>query len=289
MFKVINIFIFVLIASQAALAIPAAPTEMTAQKLMSLAPSGNLRAANFRAIIALSNCSGSLVRYAHSLPTDKAMVLTNGHCVGAQRGFLKPGQVVINKPVSRSLGLLSNDGSKVATLNADKIIFATMTKTDMALYGLTTTYEEIQKKYGVQALTLSPQRSTEKTNIAIVSGYWKRIYSCQIDKFIFALKEDGWLMKDSIRYSQPGCETIGGTSGSPIINTATYEIVGVNNTGNESGERCTMNNPCEIDEAGNVTVIKGASYGQQTYVVYGCLNQNRQIDLNLPACGLRPQ
>ncbi|MBK9293419.1 MAG: trypsin-like peptidase domain-containing protein [Oligoflexia bacterium] len=287
MFKFILSLSFTLFTS-AALAIPVAPIEMNAQKLMSIRPSGNLRAANFRAIVALSNCSGSLVRFAHSTAEDKAMVLTNGHCVGAHRGFLKPGQVVVNKPISRSFGLLNNDGSKVATLSAEKIIFATMTKTDMALYGLTKTYGEILKTYGVQALTLAPQRSVEKTNIAVVSGYWKKIYSCQVDKFIYALKEADWLMRDSVKYSQPGCETIGGTSGSPIINTATYEVVGVNNTGNENGGKCTMNNPCEIDEQGKVVVEKGAAYGQQTYVVYSCLNQNKEVDLNMPNCMLRP-
>ncbi|HET6988105.1 MAG TPA: hypothetical protein VFI00_15880 [Kribbella sp.] len=44
--------------------------------------------ADFTGIAALSNCSASLVRYAQSASTDKALVLTNGHCY--EGGFLQP-------------------------------------------------------------------------------------------------------------------------------------------------------------------------------------------------------
>ena len=68
-----------------------------------------------------------------------------------------------------------------------------------------------------------------------------------IDKFIFMVKEANWTFKDSIRYTD-GCDTIGGTSGSPIIEAGTRTVIGVNNSANESGRKCTMNNPCEISE-----------------------------------------
>ena len=42
---------------------------------------------DFTGIAALSNCSASLVRYAESVSTDKALVLTNGHCY--EGGFLQ--------------------------------------------------------------------------------------------------------------------------------------------------------------------------------------------------------
>src|SRR5690606_20017191 len=91
------------------------------------------------------------------------------------------------------------------------------------------------------------------TAISVVSGYWKRIYNCSIDGFVHRMKEGDWTWKDSVRYT-PSCNTIGGTSGSPVVDAATGRVVAVNNTGNEDGERCTVNNPCEIDEQGRVTV-----------------------------------
>ncbi len=93
-------------------------------------------------------------------------------------------------------------------------------------------------------------------------------------------------MKDSIRYSKKGCEVYGGTSGSPVIAKGERVVVGVNNTGNESGKLCTNNNPCEIDVNGNKKVLKGRGYAQQTYWVYSCLNEEFDIDLSKQGCNL---
>ena len=105
-----------------------------------------------------------------------------------------------------------------------------------------------------------------------------------VENFIFQLKEDRWMWTDSLRYSRPGCETIGGTSGSPIIRAGTKTVIGVNNTGNEDGQRCAMNNPCEITEAGDVTFNIGYSYGQQTFWVYSCVTATNDIDLTKDGC-----
>jgi hypothetical protein len=94
-------------------------------------------------------------------------------------------------------------------------------------------------------------------------------------------------MQQSIKYTEPGCLVIGGTSGSPIIETGTRTVIGVNNTGNEDGLSCRMNNPCEVDKQGNISYQKGWSYGQQTYWVYSCRNSTTgELDLNLPGCKL---
>ena len=160
-----------------------------------------------------------------------------------------------------------------------------MTDTDSALYRLKETYNDL-KKLGIEAFELSENRPQVGDNIEIISGYWERGYSCQIDDFIFRLKEASWTFVDSIRYTNTGCKTIGGTSGSPIIDSDTRLVVGVNNTANESGRRCSMNNPCEVDENNSVTVRRGATYGQQTYLIYSCLNSQNEFDLQLPGCEL---
>lgn len=276
---------FATIASSPAFALPLATSQEAA--VAKIAPSAaeiEESAVDFTAIVALNNCSGSLVRFVDSKPEDTAMVLTNGHCY--EGGFLDPGKFVSNKASSRSFTLLKGAGSSLATLKADRVIYATMTGTDIALYRLNTTYAAIESKYSVKALTISHERSVVTAPIRIVSGYWKKIYSCSISDFVYNLREGEWTFNDSIRYQQPGCETIGGTSGSPIIHAETYEIVGINNTGNEDGGKCTLNNPCEVDEQGNITVTKGASYGQQLYQIYSCLNDQGQFDLTVAGCKL---
>ncbi|MBD9704296.1 trypsin-like peptidase domain-containing protein [Streptomyces sp. ID01-12c] len=246
-------------------------------------PAPAAQAVNFAGTVSLSNCSGSVVRMPDSEDNDPALVMTNGHCL--ETGFPTPGQVIVDRASTRTFGLLNSAGTRVGTLRASKIAYGTMTDTDMAVYQLTTTYAQIKSTYGIDALVYDTARPTAGTAISVVSGYWKRIYTCGVDGFAYRLKEGDWTWKDSIRYTS-ACNTIGGTSGSPVVNVATNKVVGVNNTGNESGERCTVNNPCEVDANGTVTVRQGINYAQQTWHVPACFGVDNKLDLSAAGCVL---
>ncbi|MFC9682357.1 trypsin-like serine peptidase [Streptomyces sp. NPDC056948] len=245
--------------------------------------SPSAKAVNFAGTVALSNCSGSVVRMPDSEDNDPALVMTNGHCLDG--GMPQPGEVRVDQASSRTFGLLNASGSRVATLRAAKLAYGTMTDTDVAFYQLTTTYGQIKSSYGINALTLNDSHPVAGTAISVVSGYWKRIYSCDIDGFAPTLKEGDWTFKDSVRYTS-ACNTIGGTSGSPVVDQATGKVVAINNTGNEDGERCTVNNPCEVDANGNVTVHKGINYAQQTYQIPACFGVDNKLDLSASGCTL---
>ncbi|MCU1684951.1 MAG: Conserved putative secreted protein [Amycolatopsis sp.] len=239
---------------------------------------------SFAGTVALSDCSGSVVKLAGGADTDPALVLSNGHCL--ESGFPAAGQVIVNKPSTRTFSLLSPNGkSSLGTLRANKIAYATMTNTDVSLYQLTTTYAKIKQTYGISPLEISPDHPAAGHHIDVVSGYWRKVYSCSIDGFVYQLHEGDWTWKDSIRYT-PECQTIGGTSGSPIVDTASGKLVGINNTGNEDGASCTLNNPCEVAQDGTVTVHQGTNYGEETYLFYGCLKPGNVVDLTNPACAL---
>jgi V8-like Glu-specific endopeptidase len=252
-----------------------------ATKTVGSAPA--LKAVDFAGTVALSNCSGSLVRFPRSADSDPALVLTNGHCL--ETGFPEPGEVIVGRSSSRSFGLLNSAGSRVGTLRAAKVAYSTMTDTDVTIYQLTRTYAQIRGSYGISALSLSDTHPVAGTAIKVVSGYWKRIYSCSVDGFVYRLKEGGWTWKDSVRYTS-ACDTIGGTSGSPVVDTTTGKVVAVNNTGNEDGERCSVNNPCEVDESGNVTVRQGINYAEETYQIPACFTTGNRLDLNASGCVL---
>ncbi|RJQ77283.1 serine protease [Pseudonocardiaceae bacterium YIM PH 21723] len=233
-------------------------------------------------IVALNNCSASIIRLTSSQDNDRAIMQTNGHCY--EGGFLKAGQVITGKSSTRSGTVLNADGSKKTTVQADRVLYATMTDTDVAWYRLTETYAQLKEKK-VTPLELASTHPAKGTQMDVVSGYWKKIYSCNIDTFVHQLKESEWTWKDSIRYTS-ACQTIGGTSGSPIVDRNTGKAIGINNTGNESGEKCTLNNPCEVDQSGTVTVHKDSHYGQQTYQLYGCIGAGNAIDPNKAGCTL---
>ncbi|KPC92903.1 hypothetical protein ADL27_22360 [Streptomyces sp. NRRL F-6602] len=241
------------------------------------------RTPSFEGTVALSNCSGSVVKLKHSKATDPALVLSNGHCL--QEGMPGAGEVLVDKKTSRDFTLLNADGTDAGKIHSDRIAYATMTDTDISLYETTSTYKEIKKKYGIDALRLDATHPRQGRAITVVSGYWKETFGCAVDGFAHRLKEADWTWKDSIRYTMD-CQTKGGTSGSPVIDNRTGKVVGVNNTHNEDGERRTLNNPCEVDRKGNVTVRHLNAYGQQTYQINSCFGRGNQLDLDARGCVL---
>ncbi|MDW4907096.1 serine protease [Streptomyces sp. ADMS] len=270
------------VAAQADTAAPAAKrTAVKASAAPAAAPA--IQAVNFAGTVSLSNCSGSLVRFPSSESDDPALVMSNGHCL--ETGFPAAGEVIVDQASTRTFGLLNASATRVGTLRANKIAYATMTDTDVAIYQLTTTYAQIANSYGISPLTLNDTHPVAGTAITVVSGYWKRTYACNIDGFAYRLKEGQWTWKDSVRYTS-ACQTIGGTSGSPVVDNATGNVVAVNNTGNEDGGRCTDNNPCEVDANGTVTVREGINYAQETYQIPACFGLDNKLDLSVSGCTL---
>ncbi|MEV7418016.1 serine protease [Streptomyces sp. NPDC089919] len=281
------LFALLLTGAAAAPAMASVPQDAAPQARARAAaprtPAAKAVTITYAGTVALSNCSGSLVRVPNSLASDPALVLSNGHCL--ETGFPEPGEVVKDYPSSRSFTLLTASGARAGTVRASKIAYGTMTDTDVSIYQLTKTYAQIQSQYGIAALTLNDTHPVQGSAIKVVSGYWKRTYSCNVDAFAYRLKEGDWTWKDSLRYTS-SCNTIGGTSGSPVIDTTTGKVVAVNNTGNEDGETCTVNNPCEVDEAGHVTIHPGINYAEETYQIVACVGAGNKIDLSRPGCVL---
>jgi hypothetical protein len=275
------------VAAPAPHAVPAshsAPTRVSAPAVTAGAEAApTLQAVSLAGTVALSNCSGSVIRFPNSADSAPALVLSNGHCL--ETGFPDPGEVIVGQSSSRTFSLLNSAGTKVATLRASKVAYSTMTDTDITIYQLTSTYATIKNSYGISALTVQDTHPVAGTAITVASGYWKRLYNCSIDGFAYRLKEGDWTWKDSVRYTS-ACNTIGGTSGSPVVDQSTGKVVAVNNTGNEDGETCTVNNPCEVDASGNVTVREGINYAEETYQIPACFTTGNLLNLSASGCVL---
>jgi V8-like Glu-specific endopeptidase len=277
------LFALVIAGAGAAPAVAEPQSAATSGTVATAPGTATVQAVDFAGTVSLSNCSGSVIRFPNSADSDPALVLTNGHCL--ETGFPDPGEVIVDQASSRSFGLLNSSGTRVATLRASKVAYSTMTDTDVTIYQLTRTYAQIKSSYGIGALTVAEAHPVAGTAIKVVSGYWKRIYSCTVDGFVYRLKEGGWTWKDSVRYTS-ACDTIGGTSGSPVVDTSTGKVVAVNNTGNEDGQTCTVDNPCEVDASGNVTVRQGINYAEETYQIPACFGTGNKLNLNASGCAL---
>lgn len=236
--------------------------------------------ADLTATIALSNCSASLVRFPDSVDTDRAMMLTNGHCY--EGGMPSAGEVLVDRPSSQSGSLLDAGGDTVGTVHADRLLYATMTGTDVSLYRLTQTIGAIKSSTGISPLTIAGSHPSAGSTF-LPSGYFRRVFPCNLAAFVPTLREDQWTWHDSLKYDH-SCQVIHGTSGSPVVSTVTGEIVGINNTNNDDGQQCTLNNPCEVNADGTITVIQGQGYGQETYWIVTCETPARTFDLDQPGC-----
>ncbi|MEU4744190.1 trypsin-like peptidase domain-containing protein [Actinosynnema sp. NPDC023658] len=272
-------------ATAPATAAPAAPPAPAAPHVPAASATPPLAEVDFTGTVSLSGCSGSVVRPPTYQPSDPALVLTNGHCVR----FMEPEQVMVDQPSDRKFTLLKGNGEgSLGTVQASTLVYGTMSGTDVGIYRLTSTYAQVEAM-GSRALELSPEHPAAGIDIRVVSGYWHEVYSCQAAGYVYRLREGRWTWNDSMRYTEE-CHTRGGTSGSPVVDAATNKVVAVNNTGNEDGEECTDNNPCEVDESGKKTVRKGIGYAQQTYQIVPCLTGGGRVDLTAPGCGLaRPK
>jgi len=268
---------------------PAATTSSAAGGAQSSHHGNAVTLASTISLIAADDCSATLVRYPTSRSKDPALMLTNGHCW--EEVFIMPGVVLTDLPSSRSGDIYDADGQTVGQVHTDRLLYATMTGTDIALYRLTQTYSEIQHATGLKPLTISGTHPVDGRDISIPSGYSKIVYSCQINGFADTVHEAIWTWRDSIRYDPTSnCQLVGGTSGSPLVDNKSGKVVGINNTANVDGlQDCEINNPCEVQPDGSTKAYQGEGYGQETYWITTCLDHN-VLDLNKAGCLLpKPQ
>ncbi|MFF5563983.1 trypsin-like serine protease [Streptomyces sp. NPDC012623] len=237
---------------------------------------------NVEGSVELNGCVGSVVRTAASRPKDPALMLTNGHCVAGERPA--PGAALVDQPADREVPIADRQGYPQATARANRLVYATMTGTDIALYRLDRTYAQMESEGAkVFRLTSTPVRAGHPLTMA----YTSLRPSCTAEAVVTLLREGGYRMNDSIRYAtSEGCAPWPGTSGSALLAPDGDTVVGIHNTHNEAGERCTDNNPCEVGPDGSVTSVRGRGYGQQVHMIAACLTKGSKLALSRHDCTL---
>lgn len=240
-------------------------------------PTGNLSGT-----VRLPDCSASLVRPVTASDTDKALLLTNGHCRRPERP--KPGQVIVDEPADITGSVLSPAGRSLGEVRATKVLYATMTGTDVLLAQLDSTYAQLEQRYGVRAYPLAATGPVPGQAIKVVSSYLERTWTCRAEAVVPELREGDYRSTRAIRYAAE-CGTSPGSSGSAVLDATTGELVAVNSTSNRDGRRCELDNPCEVDGNG-ISVHKGRGYATQTAAITACVGEGNVLDLNRPGCAL---
>ncbi|APC33619.1 MULTISPECIES: trypsin-like serine protease [Nocardiopsis] len=233
-------------------------------------------------MVDLQGCVGSVVRTPASEPDAPALMLTNGHCV--REDWPAPGEALVDRPADLEVPVADPRGYPRVTARAERLVYATMTGTDVALYRLDRTYEQLASQ-GAKTFELGTTPVRPGDEVTMVSPGTRS--DCSVEAVPAHLREGGYQQDDPIRYaSGEGCLPYPGMSGSVLLAPDGSTVVGVHNTHNRDGEECTDDNPCEVDADGNVTFERGRGYGQQVHTVPACLTDRSELDLSRRGCSL---
>lgn len=236
-------------------------------------------------------CESSIVRTAASQDDDPALLLTNGHCIPNLDTSMKmpeQGAVIVDKKVDAPLAFADASGYAFSTARIDRLLFATMTGTDVALYRLDTSFADLERK-GVRVLRVAdaPPKVGDTVTLMAADPFMGGPRGCTIEAVVPTLREAGYEQHDSLRMAEAErCVSQGGYSGAALLAPDGKTIVGVNNTSNHDGEKCKLDNPCEVSADGEKKIFRERPYGQQIVELNDCVAAGSVLDLDAAACDL---
>ncbi|WP_315637632.1 MULTISPECIES: trypsin-like serine protease [Microbacterium] len=240
---------------------------------------------------AFPNCESSIVRTAASQDDDPALLLTNGHCVPnlvPTMEMPEPGSSIVDEKVDSRITFIDAAGFGTSEARINRLLFATMTGTDLALYRLDASYAQLEQK-GVRVLrvTGTPPKTGDKVTLMATDFLLAGPRECTIEAVVPTLSEGGWEQHDSLRMAEAErCKSQGGYSGAALLAADGKTIVGVNNTSNHDGKKCKLDNPCEVSGSGEKKIYRERPYGQQIVELNDCVAAGSMLDLDADGCNL---
>jgi hypothetical protein len=238
----------------------------------------------------ITACSGSLVTFEGHTASQKALVLTAGHCIGkgSAGGYPGPGEVFKNQKMDGTFLTIRTLGREHqgACIGLNALLYATMTDTDIALYELTETYQDLAQRIGAVPFWVSRDPVAPGTKLRAPSGHHEDDLACTFSADVGNVKEHVWSWGPMMRLA--GCTLKPGSSGSPLISETDGRVVGVaSTTYEETNEPCSLHNPCEVDTSGQTSVrSKDTPYGHYAHRLAACVSASGQLDLSLATCVL---
>lgn len=237
------------------------------------------------------NCTAFLIRTPGS---GAAYALTAGHCVARNAN-----EVIVDRAVSgRSVifNFFAETRDRQMIVPVRRVAYSTMKGRDLALLELTGTQSELAER-GVRALELAPAEPSAGAPISVVGApasffnqreWFLRRANCTLGRRADLL-EFVWHFWDVRR--NDCADMVGGFSGSPVIDEANGDVVGILNTTTYLAWQgggdfdCYLGRPCEIG-AGGQHVEEDTSYSTPVTGVLACFRADGVFELTLASCPL---
>ncbi|MFO1183350.1 MAG: trypsin-like peptidase domain-containing protein [Bauldia sp.] len=239
------------------------------------------------------SCSAALFRMEGMTLDQKALVLTAGHCINAGRfkndlgTFPADGERFIDRPEDAFIQVKSEAGA-FKRYHTRRLVFATMTVSDLAVYELDASYADIlAADKDVEVFILGTRPMVAGVAFGVPSANKQRSFDCVSEAIVPTLLDKPWRWNEVIRFRhQESCLFVGGASGSPVLYRD--RIVAVANDVFDPGTACAFGSPCEVDTDGKTTTAKpGQSYATQTYRLYDCYDaMKKAFDFTRASCTL---
>jgi hypothetical protein len=196
-------------------------------------------------------CTASLIdtRDEENNALGPAYVLTAGHCVSL---YLARPVAALPFEASVTFNFFNDTPDEYKSYKIHNANWASLTGTDIAVLELTSSLATVLED-GITPLKLTPDAFTASGDVLIVgapsnlpeSGL--RLAACLQEPTEATLVENWWTYPDALKNS---CKDIrGGSSGSPVLDRESGNIVGVLFTstfGSTPDEMCFDNAPCEV-------------------------------------------
>lgn len=246
----------------------------------------------------VNNCSAGFIKLMSMPDTQKAIVITNGHCLllnlnyGRELAYPYPGEYLQNMRdvnfLDKTIVRIHSDNATIE-LKPHQLIFGTMSGTDLAIFELNETYLTLKNQFGIDPLIVDSNLSSTSSSVQIQSGYFNRTFDCSIQDYV-DLIEGPFQTQKAIRLTKE-CDIYPGVSGSPIVSRMNGRVIGLANT-HSSGEGvlCGFNNPCIVLPNKNIQYIQpkaGTSFGISLVPLNDCFDiQTHQFDFSKKQCGL---
>jgi hypothetical protein len=240
----------------------------TAGVLLENAPGTFDRYRSIGRLAGMSDCTATWIDAGQAARGDQpAYVVAAGHCLG----LLGPNEVLIGEEPVLPLTVTFDwftDATARRAWDVRQITWATMKATDIAVLELAATQAALAGE-GLEPFALRPDAfdgemagvnvGAPSSGIGVEAPYL-RAGTCEIDGQERTIREFMWAWTEAVRAVCP--DVYGGSSGSPILDPVTGELVAVINTTTANSrpeEDCRINRPCEVD---------GASWSTQEDTAY---------------------